>query len=398
MSRNPRSRPYLPRHLIEDLKNDPIADFKTSMVHSPDTEQFRLMIISQRNHPHVPVGFPIEPELLASVAFDDDIIPSLSKWEREDHKSNLHLAAVGLDIPMVYECLRMGINPSYKDSCGVTPLYLALEWVRSAILFRKVIHLSTVKYASNTPNAQIIRVQASRIAALLVEQHADIDSGYGDGTPLSVAVELRMWDVVELLLRHGVKVPPLKRLSFATSADKMRYLQLLTAVGEISSRPPRPCPCWSGKLLSECHAADWLPYPEDLLCCCGKNKRYANCCLKREFKWMERWSEKHQMFEVTQDINQVFQPEVPDWITGLPGYSDGVGIIQQGISDLLSKGGDGLREHWHKNNMQQHKAEFFDQFLKPHPDFEPAYSYANGKCDFIPRYVVIHYSLICVCI
>ncbi len=399
MSRNPSSRPYLPRHLIEDLKNDPIVDFKASMIHSPDTEQYRLMVISQRIHPHVPISSQIDAEVPSSLPANDNVIPALSKWGKDDRKSHLHLAAATLDVPLTYETLRMGANPSYKDAYGVTPLYLALELARSALLYDAVLHISAAtpsrNRSSDNPSHATLRARASRIATLLVEQHGDVNSGYRGRTPLSIAVELCMWDVVELLLRHRVKVPPLKRLSFQSNVEKLQYLKLLTSVGSDTQagRPPRPCPCWSGKPLTECHAAGWTSYPGDLLCCCGKNRKYDNCCVKREFKWMERWSEENQMFEVTKDINQVFQPQVPDWIAGLPGYSDGVNLLQQGIGDILSKGSSGIRDHWRKNNQQQKQADLFDEHLKTHPEYEPAYSYAYRRCDVTPRYVACCTSL-----
>ncbi len=230
MSPNASSRPYLPQHIITALKNDPVADFMTSTIHSSGSQQFRVLVVSQRIHPQMPVGLPVEPPHPNSLPSEYDI-PGLDKWDKEDDKCHLHLAVVALDLPLVYESLRMGVNPSHKDAYGITPLYLLLEWARSSLLGGSVVQLAIGKRTSHDLNRQTIRARASRIALLLVERHADINSGYRHRTPLSIAIELGMWDVVEALLRHKVRVPPLDQLAFASDVEQLKYLKLFDSVG-----------------------------------------------------------------------------------------------------------------------------------------------------------------------
>lgn len=228
------SLPYLPSHLVEQLKKDPIVGFKTSIINFRDTERYRLRVISQKTHPHVPVtGIVPPPE--EQVGVDPRVSMALRRWQRTDHKCQLHFAAMELDIPLVHEALRMSNDPSYKDADGVTPLFLALEAARSHIRFGPNVRIEertrTVLRLSNRE----VRARVTRIVTLLAEQHGDIDSGFEGRTPLSIAVELSLWEVVEVLLRHGVKTPPIRQLSFKNNDSKVQYLKLVTSIGQVAS-------------------------------------------------------------------------------------------------------------------------------------------------------------------
>lgn len=379
------SLPYLPSHLVEQLKKDPIVGFKTSIINFRDTERYRLRVISQKTHPHVPVtGIVPPPE--EQVGVDPRVSMALRRWQRTDHKCQLHFAAMELDIPLVHEALRMSNDPSYKDADGVTPLFLALEAARSHIRFGPNVRIEertrTVLRLSNRE----VRARVTRIVTLLAEQHGDIDSGFEGRTPLSIAVELSLWEVVEVLLRHGVKTPPIRQLSFKNNDSKVQYLKLVTSIGQVASRPPRRCPCWSGKLLSECHAADWVPYPEEMLCFCGKNKVYGNCCLKRGFKWVERWNERENMFLPSQDTNPTYNVEVPEWLARLPAYTTGINQMQKDLNEAKAKGGDAMRNFGRMpEGEEKTQGYYFNMMLKNNEDYEPAFAHANTKCDFIPR-------------
>ena len=107
------SLPYLTAHLVEKLKKDPVADYKTSIIHFRDTERYRTSVICQKTNPHVSVtGVVFEDE----VGADPHISMALYKWQRVDRKCQLHFTAMELDIPLVHEAIRMSNNPSYKDA------------------------------------------------------------------------------------------------------------------------------------------------------------------------------------------------------------------------------------------------------------------------------------------
>lgn len=101
----------------------------------------------------------------------------------------------------------------------------------------------------------------AKIVTILVTQHADVNASAFGNPPRATS----LMDIVELLLRHGSRSPYIDSLRFLSTDVKLEYHYLLQRTDTDQPRPARPCPCWSGKLLSEYHdTGDEIPYPRRL--------------------------------------------------------------------------------------------------------------------------------------
>ncbi|KZP33767.1 hypothetical protein FIBSPDRAFT_772668, partial [Athelia psychrophila] len=106
-------------------------------------------------------------------------------------------------------------------------------------------------------------------------------------TSIKIACEIKNWDIIALLLEHGATAPS---TTPSFSEAECRRLNLLVKKFTNKPRPARPCPCWSGQLLSLCHAAEDKPFPPEFICNCGTGKTYGRCCARRIGMFMhERW-------------------------------------------------------------------------------------------------------------
>lgn len=123
---------------------------------------------------------------------------------------------------------------------------------------------------------------------MLLGQHADVTVELGGISILDWACLAGDWEMIELLLLHGAH-PRTGRLG-EHKADKERFERLVEETDRRQGRPPRPCPCWSGKALAECHAAAPQAYPPAYSCPCGSGR----CCLKRGVEYTEQWDEGEQ--------------------------------------------------------------------------------------------------------
>lgn len=219
------------------------------------------------------------------------------------NKNFLHLAANQADLLLAYEVIRMGISPDGKDRAGVTPLHMTLTYM--LMLVKLLVRLGfppevLAQVTSRLSSPGKIQIQVDRmklqlhslerIATLLIEQHADVNVVAYDRSILSVAVELGNWTIIELLLKHGAKRHKPTELTFSKPTDKTRYNALLKKIPVPTTRPPRLCPCHSGKPLDECHnTADHPPYPHYFICGCGRKRVYGDCCVKRGTRLVEGW-------------------------------------------------------------------------------------------------------------
>ena len=189
---------------------------------------------------------------------------------------------------------------------------------------------------------------------------------------------------MRLFIQHGAKIPS----SFSSSpivsspANKTRFKNLFEQVlkaGE--TRPPRPCPCWSGKLLSDCHASPGTkPYPPEFLCQCGSRKIYEKCCTKKDFEWVEEWYEPEKWIRpvqvremlmtngVTPEIYAASQMGVNNLVAASTGVSS--------YHELLPKTPEGLQKEIHR---------VVSGMMKGHPEIDPAFQYAVLHNDFMAR-------------
>lgn len=245
---------------------------------------------------------------------------------QENRKRLLHKAASEGDVPLVYELIRLG-EIDQKDENGKTALYIALS---SLVAFLGSLgkYLTALNQANLTPDLDINKAESFvRIATLLIEQHTDANAGFAGVPPLSLAIKARRWDLVELLLIHGAR--PLD--STCTDEVDMERLRNLQATVKGKPHPPRPCPCWSGKLLSECHnGANEQPYPAHFLCVCGtRYKTYADCCCKRGIEIVEKWSRGRVLHR---KVTRLYLPSQSNVSSDIRDFFDrGVEIITQRV-------------------------------------------------------------------
>ena len=126
----------LPPALIALLKSDADFEYDASLLHVLDSVQpgFRDAMLRQYVLAVCPPYFAIsqpDPADWADVPWD--LAPSLQSLIDEfrgcENVTHLHLAAWAADVPLAYECIRLGTNVNCCHSRGRTPLYLAVTEV-----------------------------------------------------------------------------------------------------------------------------------------------------------------------------------------------------------------------------------------------------------------------------
>ncbi|CAL1717150.1 unnamed protein product [Somion occarium] len=300
--------PFLPEALIDSLKADPVTSrcFPSSDVFTESHEGRRIDFIIDPTVAHVECISPRDQPAG---------IETINRFEPGDGRNRSHLAARNGDVPLAYECIRMGVNLDVTDNIGMTPLYLACEVIRAMTW-----ELDEAKRCRLVhPKVNDVALQKEgviRIAKLFVEQHADVNVELDGQTPLTLTAQASCWPIVELLLQHGARVPPSfpSSNSFKTSIQRSRFLLIVRKTRPLSPRPPRPCPCWSGKLLSECHDAEEHAYPASFLCICGSRKSFARCCGTKKFRVVERWNSEAQriVWRVISEPTVGLPPGIPE--------------------------------------------------------------------------------------
>jgi len=191
--------------------------------------------------------------------------------------ARIHIATLQANPLCVCEWIRLGAAVDLQCD-GHTPLTLA---ARS--LANRGSEMGSPAYLA----------RAEYIARTLIEQHADVNYTFQDMTPLRYACYGKKWDLITLLLKHGAH--PLDDLSltkiFPNPQDRTHFRALVKAHPTGQKRPPRLCPCWSGKLLRDCHATK-QPYPANFYCKCGSKKSYGKCCARRKVQVFEVFDQK----------------------------------------------------------------------------------------------------------
>ncbi|KAF9061257.1 hypothetical protein BDP27DRAFT_1429141 [Rhodocollybia butyracea] len=216
------------------------------------------------------------------------------------------------------ETIRLGALINTVNGRGQTPLLQTLErlydaegvytWAKKSGEFPW--HMVQTKFRSDLDKG---KARLKYIAILLIEQHADVNATMEwQGkmvTPLYLATcVVRDFDIVARLLMHGANPSPSSpaasiREAFSgndSERDLLRFDQLVSEIpyGPGTPRPPRVCPCFSGKSLPECHdnGVDH-PYPDEFLCGCASKKPYGQCCKLRNMETVEVWNEEGKWIE-----------------------------------------------------------------------------------------------------
>ncbi|KAJ7222681.1 hypothetical protein C8J57DRAFT_1392071 [Mycena rebaudengoi] len=186
----PRSQPLLPTALVEKIKSDPMMVGFESAVFKQHAHEIRLEVRDQWGAPRAPDAFLIRDD---TIGFTTDSL-----------RTTLHIAAFQGDVLAVYELLYLGATPDVKDKSGITPICFALAQLAMATAPHAVSRLTCV-----------IRI--------LVEQHAELNS----------------------TVLHPLET---RQRCFRTAVDRAKFSALLKSLPKGAfPRPPRMCPCWSGK-------------------------------------------------------------------------------------------------------------------------------------------------------
>lgn len=304
--------PYLPQTLLEDLKSEDNPAINRSVnntdVHADMYERRRAQFVLD---PAVRDVDCVAPMITNS---GPDIVNQFTKGIG---RNVLHLAARNGDLPLAHEFLRMGTNLEKTDVMGMTPLYLACQVVRAMSDELDIAKRARLVH----PKVEQVTLQREgviRVAQLLIRQHANVNIEVDGHTPLSLAAMAPCWPLVELLLQYGARTPPSfsPSQSLSVSIQRSRFLSLTRRIRPSHPLPPRPCPCWSGKALDDCHAASNQPYPSHFLCVCGSQKTFGKCCSRKQFQIMEYWdaNENRIRWRVISEPTLALPPGIPESI------------------------------------------------------------------------------------
>ncbi|KAH6914952.1 hypothetical protein BKA70DRAFT_560508 [Coprinopsis sp. MPI-PUGE-AT-0042] len=404
--------PCLPEEFIRNLKNDPSALFERSYILEPQLETFRTEAL-KLGKDRTPMEIPLvmeRPDISFFRSIFRNFPPAFQQLEnmnhecdsflQEDNKTFLHLAAGKGDVPLAYEMVRMGTNLEHKDRNGATALFIAALKIAVLTSIMDLVEIlppiNCVPLPETLQRAHIQKLIAchTRIATMLIEQHADVNVLAFDVSPLSLAAQSGSWALVELLLRHGADRTHEDDIHFSNTTDKSRYSSLLAMTTAEDARPPRPCPCWSGKLLRDCHDTPGVehPWPSHFLCSCGRKKVFSECCGKRGLKVLERWdpedkwimpSTQHQVvIDAASMVNEYISPEMR------PFFQD---ALSGALDDMMSTVGDGLSGYELGKELEdftKNRAAIFKQMAaltQREHCFDDAFWYALDKTDFFPR-------------
>lgn len=199
-----------------------------------------------------------------------------------------------------------------QDVKGQTPLHFVAQEV---ISFQHDPVERTRQKLDNT--SQLAQLKKPRcIAQALLEQGADHSIAPNNGnllfSPVSLAWYALDLELTEPFARYGAS----EITSFPTDAAERRpanaplwvanrdkigsFKRLVARLSKdgLPPRPPRRCPCLSGKPLSECHESGYHPWPSDFACVCASAKTYARCCKRRNFEILEKWDHERRRLTV----------------------------------------------------------------------------------------------------
>lgn len=379
----PSPKAYLlPEEFISNMKTLPMMDKFTSIAFEPAFHATRLQLLD-----------------VESPNFVDDfaIAPTANHPDAQIPRTYLQIACMIGDAPLLCEMIRAGGTVDIQDVKGNTALSLALE---SLVTCQMALNANIPKPRSKS--LQKLSASAERSTALLrlayavrvlIEQHADVNHQVNGMSPLHFACQVRDWDLIALMLKHGANpsatssnYPPSALLS--SSVDKSRFFALAKEFPSGNTRPARMCPCFSGRPLSTCHEPDALPYPPTMLCPCASGKSYGKCCLRRKMVMKERWDEKSKRI-VAASITPLSLPGLPkhqeDKVRqNLEGMMDAMEFLEFNEELGLGLPNGVFDNETQMKNATEFKAEEADELLAKGL-IDPAYAYALKIHDFWPR-------------
>jgi hypothetical protein len=211
----------------------------------------------------------------------------------------LHLSVTRGDLPLAYECVRLGTPIEFKDRRGYSALYFACTTIKNFLLPDFValqVDLPT-KPKDVEKFAEGFVGQLIQICLLLLEQHADANEMHDGLSLLGLACLSDQWDLIRALLIHGASTSPSSGVQarrpvsfFKTPHDRSGFDEVAARFAG-KPRPHRLCPCGSKRALKDCHSKA-QPFPVEGICPCGRaGKIHEKCCGKvQEMYWIEVWS------------------------------------------------------------------------------------------------------------
>lgn len=355
----PLAKPQIPTNVLQRLKEDETLPYNDSIVF---TEEFNL-------YRHTITAMQLDPECDVPTSFTRERISrfELTQSQRNTTMSWLHLAVCTGDLPLAYEMIRLGTSMSTTDSLGRSPLYLGCYLLSLLTRLRGVTSIQAIS-------------RISRICVLLVEQHSDVNEAHDISTLLYLACASRSWDLIQVLLAHGANTAPtLPRdrypiAAFEMGDDKERYTSLISLTSFIS-RPPRRCPCWSGKNLDDCHGdGTTRPLPDEFLCRCGSRKIYSKCCKKRGIKRTEQWYIEGSYIRPSVVL---FSLKLAKDISSDPASgTEWMRVVEKHQARMETP----RTEAWHKRRKAMVLAE-----LKSTGQIDPAFAYPSKRLEFMPK-------------
>ncbi|KAJ7461481.1 hypothetical protein FB451DRAFT_1044251, partial [Mycena latifolia] len=191
--------------------------------------------------------------------------------------------------------IRLGTSIRHTNRRGYSPLYLGCTILKDLIQddVTRTVYPPPGRMSSQEFLLSVVS-QMRQICLLLLENHADANETHDGLSLLALACLGDEWDLTKALLLHGAQscAPPTKLPVQYLKTERARALfSSLASKFANKPRPPRPCPCCSGRALEDCHGqAEAQPYPADAICPCGSAKIHAQCCVKRtDMYWVEHW-------------------------------------------------------------------------------------------------------------
>ncbi|KAF9473539.1 hypothetical protein BDN70DRAFT_867279 [Pholiota conissans] len=275
------SNPLLPSDFIKSVEAEPMMKGFKSHVFTAEAHRLRL---GMRNwsKPMSPNGFINLPN-------------GARGFSESSKRTGVHFYAMEGDVLAVCELLRCGANPDQEDIDGITPVYVALSDMFNFFIPGVVVGHPDSRRPYTPVERERNLLRCRRIVQILVEQHADVNRIIDYASSLHLACAMKDWDIITLLLEHGARMTISEVfINKALTPDEKIRLSALVKLKSLpgnKARPPRVCPCWSGKTLDECHATA-QPYPPSFMCICGSEKLYEKCCV-RKAPVFEKWDDEH---------------------------------------------------------------------------------------------------------
>ncbi|KAJ8521551.1 hypothetical protein ONZ45_g1750 [Pleurotus djamor] len=292
--------PHLPIKFVQSLKLIECADESTS--YDQTFHVIRLDILN-----------PFDKDFDANTLLDNHRMRGTSTSNYRC--AYLHDAVYNGDVILACEMIRLGSKIDVLDSKGRTPLLLGT--IRLANLARRAT-TDRPPSPSKGPYPRILT-----ILRILIEHLADVSYIFNRRTPLHYACDARDWELVALLINHGAN-PSLRGtepiIPSLNTTDTHRIQTLLQQHHRTKDNTPltRPCPCFSGLSLNECHAKREHAYPGHHACPSGLGcqglKPYISCCSPRRIQALESWDSEAQRIKttVTKSIHPDPEEEMAD--------------------------------------------------------------------------------------